>query len=186
MTTETIIDVKNKIRAVNDFPKQGIVFRDITTALKDAETLKVMIDYLCDQFKNEKIDYIAGIESRGFIFGMPMAYKLNAGFVPIRKPNKLPAATYSQEYELEYGTDKIEVHQDAFPQGARQRKTFRCGKSCFNVNLLEKSLNGSFFNMSFPSCHLKFFQNSHVPSPVLMNYKRFENSFLLFLLIKAV
>ena len=73
MTTETIIDVKNKIRAVNDFPKQGIVFRDITTALKDAETLKVMIDYLCDQFKNEKIDYIAGIESRGFIFGMPMA-----------------------------------------------------------------------------------------------------------------
>ena len=95
MTTETIIDVKNKIRAVNDFPKQGIVFRDITTALKDAETLKVMIDYLCDQFKNEKIDYIAGIESRGFIFGMPMAYKLNAGFVPIRKPNKLPAATYS-------------------------------------------------------------------------------------------
>ena len=93
MTTQTIIDVKNKIRAVNDFPKQGIIFRDITTALKDSETLKVMIDYLCDQFRNEKIDYIAGIESRGFIFGMPMAYKLNAGFVPIRKPNKLPAAT---------------------------------------------------------------------------------------------
>lgn len=115
---ETLIDVKNKIRAVKDFPKQGIIFRDITTALKDAGTLRVMIDYLCDQFKNEKIDYIAGIESRGFIFGMPMAYKLNAGFVPIRKPNKLPAATYSQEYELEYGTDKIEVHQDAFPKGA--------------------------------------------------------------------
>lgn len=118
MTTETIIDVKNKIRAVNDFPKPGIIFRDITTALKDADTLKVMIDYLCEQFKDVKIDYIAGIESRGFIFGMPMAYKLDAGFVPIRKPNKLPAATYSQEYELEYGTDKIEVHQDAFPQGA--------------------------------------------------------------------
>lgn len=118
MTTETIIDVKNKIRAVNDFPKPGIIFRDITTALKDADTLKVMIDYLCEQFKDVKIDYIAGIESRGFIFGMPMAYKLDAGFVPIRKPNKLPAATYSQEYELEYGTDKIEVHQDAFHQGA--------------------------------------------------------------------
>ena len=118
MTTETIIDVKNKIRAVNDFPKPGIIFRDITTALKDADTLKVMIDYLCEQFKDVKIDYIAGIESRGFIFGMPMAYKLDAGFVPIRKPNKLPAATYSQEYELDYGTDKIEVHQDAFPQGA--------------------------------------------------------------------
>ena len=116
--TQTLIDVKNKIRDVKDFPKEGIIFRDITTALKEPETLKIMIDYLCEQFKGVKIDYIAGIESRGFIFGMPMAYKLNAGFVPIRKPNKLPAATYSQEYELEYGTDKIEVHQDAFPQGA--------------------------------------------------------------------
>lgn len=114
----TTIDVKDKIRAVNDFPKPGIVFRDITTALKDADTLKVMIDYLCEQFKDTKIDYIAGIESRGFIFGMPMAYKLNAGFVPIRKPNKLPAETFSQEYELEYGTDKIEVHKDAFFEGA--------------------------------------------------------------------
>ena len=118
MVEQTIINVKDKIRDVVDFPKKGIVFRDITTALKDAETLKVMIDYLCEQFKDVKIDYIAGIESRGFIFGMPMAYKLNTGFVPIRKPNKLPAATYSEEYALEYGTDKIEVHQDAFPQGA--------------------------------------------------------------------
>lgn len=116
--TETLADVKSKIRNVNDFPKQGIIFRDITTALKDAETLRVMIDYLCDQFKGIKIDYIAGIESRGFIFGMPMAYKMNAGFVPIRKPNKLPAETYSQEYSLEYGTDKIEIHKDALPQGA--------------------------------------------------------------------
>ena len=116
--TETLIDVKSKIRDVKNFPKEGIIFRDITTALKDPETLKVMIDYLCAQFKDIKIDFIAGIESRGFIFGMPMAYKLNAGFVPIRKPNKLPAATYSQEYELEYGTDKIEVHKDAFFEGA--------------------------------------------------------------------
>ena len=109
----TVANVKSKIRSVKDFPKKGIIFRDITTALKDPETLKEMIDYLCDQFKDEKIDYIAGIESRGFIFGMPMAYKLNAGFVPIRKPNKLPAETISQEYQLEYGTDKIEVHTDA-------------------------------------------------------------------------
>lgn len=116
--TQIIDDVKSKIRAVADFPKEGIIFRDITTALKDAETLKVMIDYLCEQFKDTKIDYIAGIESRGFIFGMPMAYKLNAGFVPIRKPKKLPAATFSQEYALEYGTDKIEIHQDAIPAGA--------------------------------------------------------------------
>lgn len=118
MATQTIVDVKSKIRDVKDFPKKGIIFRDITTALKDAETLRVIVDYLCDQFKDEKIDYIAGIESRGFILGMPMAYKMGIGFVPVRKPNKLPAATYSQEYSLEYGTDKIEIHQDAFPQGA--------------------------------------------------------------------
>lgn len=115
---ETVINVKDKIRSVKDFPKPGIIFRDITTALKDAETLRVMVDFLCEQFKDIKIDYIAGIESRGFIFGMPMAYKMQAGFVPVRKPNKLPAATYSQEYELEYGTDKIEVHKDAFAAGA--------------------------------------------------------------------
>ena len=116
--TDTIAIVKDKIREEQDFPKEGIIFRDITTALKEPETLKIMIDYLCEQFKDIKIDYVAGIESRGFIFGMPMAYKLNAGFVPIRKPKKLPAATYSQEYELEYGTDKIEIHQDALPAGA--------------------------------------------------------------------
>lgn len=118
MATQTIVDVKSKIRDIKDFPKEGIIFRDITTALKDAETLRVIVDYLCDQFKDEKIDYIAGIESRGFILGMPMAYKMGIGFVPVRKPNKLPAATYSQEYSLEYGSDKIEIHQDAFPQGA--------------------------------------------------------------------
>ena len=116
-TTDVVANVKSKIRSVNNFPKKGIIFRDITTALKEPEVLKEMIDYLCDQFKDVKIDYIAGIESRGFIFGMPMAYKLNAGFVPIRKPNKLPAETISQEYQLEYGTDKIEIHTDAIKEG---------------------------------------------------------------------
>ena len=109
--------VKNKIRTIKDFPKPGILFRDITTAIKDKETLPVIVDYLCDQFKDIKIDYIAGIESRGFIFGMPMAYKMGCGFVPVRKPNKLPAETISQEYSLEYGTDKIEIHKDAFGPG---------------------------------------------------------------------
>ena len=112
MTTLSIEDVKNKIRAVENFPKEGIVFRDITTGLKDAQTMKVMIDYLCEQYKDEKIDYIAGIESRGFIFGMPMAYKLNCGFIPIRKPNKLPAQTIKESYDLEYGSDTIELHAE--------------------------------------------------------------------------
>ena len=116
--TMVIEKVSEKIRAINDFPKKGIVFRDITTALKDAQTLRQIVDYLCDCFSDVKIDYIVGIESRGFILGTPMAYKLNAGFVPIRKPNKLPAETYSEEYSLEYGTDKIEIHTDAIPLGA--------------------------------------------------------------------
>ncbi len=118
MTETLIASVKDKIRAVENFPKEGIVFRDITTALKDAETLKIMIDYMCEKFEGQKIDYVAGIESRGFIFGMPIAYKLNAGFVPIRKPKKLPAETLSQSYDLEYGTDTIEIHKDAIPAGA--------------------------------------------------------------------
>ena len=117
MTITIEESVKNKIRNIQDFPKPGILFRDITTAIKDKDTLPVIIDYLCAQFKDTKIDYIAGIESRGFIFGMPMAYKLGCGFVPVRKPNKLPAETISQEYKLEYGTDKIEIHKDAFGQG---------------------------------------------------------------------
>ena len=118
MTTLTIEDVKNKIRAVPNVPKEGIIFRDITTGLKDAETMKVMVDYLCDQYKDCKIDYIAGIESRGFIFGMPMAYKLNCGFIPVRKPNKLPAATIKESYDLEYGSDTIEIHADDIEKGA--------------------------------------------------------------------
>lgn len=118
MATLTTEQVKDKIRAVPNFPKEGIIFRDITTGLKDAETMKVMVDYLCDQYNDCKIDYIAGIESRGFIFGMPMAYKLNCGFIPIRKPNKLPAETIKESYDLEYGSDTIEMHADSFEKGA--------------------------------------------------------------------
>ena len=117
MTTNIENAVKAKIRSIQDFPKPGIIFRDITTAIKEPETLTTIIDYLCEQFNDTKIDYIAGIESRGFIFGMPMAYKLGCGFVPVRKPNKLPAETISEEYALEYGTDKIEIHKDAFGAG---------------------------------------------------------------------
>ncbi|MFA7659259.1 MAG: adenine phosphoribosyltransferase [Candidatus Gastranaerophilaceae bacterium] len=112
-------EVKDKIRSIKDFPKPGIIFRDITTALKDSETLRKMVDFLCDNFKNEKIDYIIGLESRGFIFGMPVAYNLDAGFIPVRKPNKLPAKTFKESYMLEYGTDSLEVHEDAVKKGDR-------------------------------------------------------------------
>lgn len=117
--TAEIEKIKSMIRDVPDFPKKGILFRDITTLIKDKEALRTTIDVLYEIFKDKKIDYVAGIESRGFIFGMPLAYKLNCGFVPIRKPNKLPCEVISQEYELEYGTDKIEVHKDAFKKGDR-------------------------------------------------------------------
>ena len=110
--------VKEKIRQVPDFPKKGIQFLDITTGIKDAETLQQMVDFLYDIYKDKKIDYVAGIESRGFIFGMPLAYKLNAGFIPIRKPNKLPAETIKESYDLEYGSDSIEIHADAIEKGA--------------------------------------------------------------------
>ena len=111
--------VREHVRTVPDFPKKGIMFLDITTATKDKMAMQYMIDYLCEQFKDEKVDYIAGVESRGFIFGAALAYKLNAGFIPIRKPNKLPAETIKESYSLEYGTDTIEMHADALKKGDR-------------------------------------------------------------------
>ena len=116
---ENIQKIRSAIRDIPNFPKEGILFRDITTALKDAEVLKITVDEIYETFKDKKIDYIAGIESRGFIYGMPLAYKLGCGFIPVRKPNKLPAETISQEYALEYGTDKIEIHKDALTKGDR-------------------------------------------------------------------
>ncbi len=113
------MDLKALIRDIPDFPKPGILFRDITTLLQNSEGLNAVIDQLAAQLVDHPVDYIAGIESRGFIFGTPLAYRLNAGFVPIRKPGKLPAAVHSTSYELEYGTDSIELHQDAFHPGSR-------------------------------------------------------------------
>ena len=109
--------IKDKIRVIKDFPKEGILFRDITTALKDANIMKSMVDYIYEHYKDYDIDYVAGMESRGFIAGMPLAYKLNVGFIPIRKPHKLPAETYKEFYELEYGMDSIEMHKDAVEEG---------------------------------------------------------------------
>ncbi len=111
-------DVRKTIREVPDFPKKGIRFLDITTGVKNPEAFQAMIDFLYEQFKDKKIDYVAGIESRGFVFGAPLALRLGAGFVMMRKPNKLPAETISESYELEYGTDTIHMHTDAIEKGA--------------------------------------------------------------------
>ena len=109
--------VKGKIRNINDFPVKGIIFRDITTAVKDKDALKAMIDFLTKKFENRNIDYVAVVESRGFVFGSALAYNIGAGCVLIRKPGKLPAETISEEYALEYGTDKLEIHKDAIEPG---------------------------------------------------------------------
>ena len=111
--------VREHVRMVPDFPKEGILFLDITTATKDAKAMRIMVDFLYEKFKDERVDYVAGIESRGFIFGAALAYRLNAGFIPIRKPNKLPAKTIKETYSLEYGTDTIEMHEDALKPGDR-------------------------------------------------------------------
>lgn len=105
--------IKKLIREVPDFPKKGINFYDITTLLQDADGFKRTIDRLVEQVKDEKIDTVIGIESRGFIFGTPVAYQLGAGFVPVRKPNKLPWEKVSVSYDLEYGQDTVEMHKDA-------------------------------------------------------------------------
>lgn len=113
------MDLKSLIRDVPDFPKKGIVFKDITTLTKDPAGLRAAVDAIADRYSTSKIDAVVGIESRGFVFGAAVAYKLGVGFVPARKPGKLPAETVSAEYELEYGTDAIEIHRDAIERGQR-------------------------------------------------------------------
>ena len=110
-------DLRKYIRGIRDFPIKGIMFRDITTLLKDPDALKETLKQLLAFCKNKKIDKVVGIESRGFIFGAMLANELNAGFVPARKPGKLPAERESQTYQLEYGLDKIEIHKDAISEG---------------------------------------------------------------------
>ena len=114
MTAE---DILAHIRNVPDFPKKGILFKDITTALQKPEVLNAIIEHLYSLIKDLDIDYIAAIESRGFIFGAPLAYKMGVGLVIIRKPGKLPADVYREEYSLEYGTDSLEMHKDAVKKG---------------------------------------------------------------------
>lgn len=114
-----IADIKKSIRNIPDYPKPGIQFKDITTAMKNPEVFREIIDAMANHFATAQIDYIVGIDARGFIFGAALAYKLGCGFVPVRKPGKLPADVIAEEYALEYGTDKLEIHKDALQKGDR-------------------------------------------------------------------
>lgn len=113
------MDLKEKIRVIENFPKEGISFKDITTLIGDSEGLKASIDAIVDYLKDKNIDLIVGPEARGFIFGVPVAYALGVGFVPVRKPGKLPAETISVTYDLEYGSDEIQIHKDSIKPGQR-------------------------------------------------------------------
>lgn len=112
-------ELKKLIREVPDYPKPGILFYDLTTALKDKKGFHAMVDALCTHYSGAPVDIVVGIEARGFIFAPALAYSLGAGFVPVRKPKKLPAKTASVTYDLEYGTDTLEIHQDAVLAGQR-------------------------------------------------------------------
>ena len=115
------MELKSLIRNIPDFPQPGIMFRDITTLLNNPQGLRYTIDLLAEQCQQQNLvpDRVVGMESRGFIFATPLAYKLDAGFVPVRKPGKLPAPVHKAEYELEYGTDSLEIHQDAIAPGSK-------------------------------------------------------------------
>jgi len=112
-------DLKNIIRDVPDFPKKGIIFKDITTLLQDAKSYQRMVDLLAHRYIGQHIDKVVGVEARGFIIGSALAYKLGAGIVLVRKPGKLPSETFSKTYDLEYGTDTLEIHKDAVKPGER-------------------------------------------------------------------
>jgi adenine phosphoribosyltransferase len=114
-----IADLKGKVRDIKDFPTEGILFKDITTLLKDGPAFRYVVDTLAARYQPERVDVVVGVESRGFILGGALAHQLKAGFVPVRKPGKLPGKTIQVEYELEYGRDALAVHEDAIQSGQR-------------------------------------------------------------------
>ncbi|MDO5038800.1 adenine phosphoribosyltransferase [Clostridium sp.] len=113
------MDLKEKIRIVEDFPKEGISFKDVTTLISDGEGLRESVNKIVEHLKDKKIDVVVGPEARGFIFGVPVAYALGVGFIPVRKPGKLPGETISIAYDLEYGTDNLELHKGSIKKGQR-------------------------------------------------------------------
>jgi len=145
-------DLKNYIRNIPDFPKAGILFRDITTLLKDKKAFKLAVDALVNKYKNKKIDVVVAVEARGFILGGVIAHKLGAGFVPVRKKGKLPARTNSVTYDLEYGTDTLEMHRDAIKPGDKVLivdDLLATGGTVKAVSDLVKQLQGKIIGIAF-------------------------------------
>jgi len=144
--------IKKKIRTVPHFPKKGIMFRDITTLFKDPQGLKDTIKAFVERYKDKNIDVVAAIEARGFILGGVLAHELNVGFVPLRKPGKLPAETIKEEYELEYGKDAVEIHKDAILKGQNvlliDDLIATGGTALAAVNLIER-LGGNIVECAF-------------------------------------
>jgi len=152
MKNDQLEKLYKKIRTIPDFPKPGIQFKDFTPLLADPETLQLTSDLLSDPFKGQNVDIVVGLESRGFIFGPGLAQNLGAGFVPVRKPDKLPAETVTEEYELEYCTDRLELHKDAFADGANvvihDDLIATGGSAMASARLIEK-LGGNIVAFSF-------------------------------------
>lgn len=142
------LQIKSRIRSVKDWPKKGTIFRDITTLLKDPVGLRLTIDDFVKRYRGKDIDVIVGIDSRGFILGGALAYLLGKGFVPVRKKGKLPAETESQEYELEYGSDAVEIHKDAITKGQKvliiDDLIATAGTMCSAISLV-KRIGGEIF-----------------------------------------
>jgi len=146
------MNIKNKIRVIENFPKKGISFKDITTLIQDKDAFKYTIDTLAETLKDKKIDLVVGPEARGFIFGTPLAYALGAGFVPVRKKGKLPGETISVEYDLEYGTDILEIHKDSIKPGQKVvivDDLLATGGTIQSVATLVEALGGEVVSMDF-------------------------------------
>lgn len=146
------MDLKSKIRVIEDFPIEGISFKDITTLIKDKDALKEVVDIFVEDLKDKDVDYIVGPEARGFLFGTPVAYALGAGFIPVRKSGKLPGKIIVDEYALEYGTNTLEIHTDAIKKGDRVAivdDLLATGGTMLSAAKLIESLGGEIVAMEF-------------------------------------
>jgi adenine phosphoribosyltransferase len=149
---ELKVDLKEKIRVIEDFPKPGISFKDVSTILQDKEALKYTVDSIVSYLKDKNIDIIVGPEARGFLFGAPVAYALGAGFVPVRKKGKLPFDTIGVSYDLEYGSDELEIHKDSIKPGQRVAVVddlLATGGTIGSVAKLIEQVGGEVVSMNF-------------------------------------